>query len=461
VADAQGGPLVTLLQRHPKLAAAAATDDSGADADARRFRAAIASALLVASAATLLVLRGPVVSLAVVAAVGVAVALVVNVELAALTFISVAPFESYAKAVSGSAVKALGGVLFVAWLYHVIARRNRVELGHPVTRAAGVLLAALMASTVLHPNGVLGSQVLIRYLSYISAFVVLVDCLQNQLSHRRAAQVYVSASWLAAVFGLIDYFQGSLRSGGPVGDPNDFAFFLIAALALCIGLRAGARRRWVYDLTALTLGLAILATLSRGALIGVAVMLLFAVATRQIPLRALIITASLGAAVLLGVLLIDPTQLSDSLHAKGVVAQQNVDERVIRWQVAAEMTYDHPLLGLGPAGFRENYDRYLDFGATDALDQLDVAHETYLEVSSELGLIGLAAFVSVIGFGFRGAWRAATRRGPDAALAGSVCVGLVGTLVAAAFLTEQYYLPLWLLAALGAAAERSSRGAAG
>jgi hypothetical protein len=32
-----------------------------------------------------------------------------------------------------------------------------------------------------------------------------------------------------------------------------------------------------------------------------------------------------------------------------------------------------------------------------------------------------------------------------------VCTAFVGVLVAAAFLTEQYYLPIWLLAALGAA----------
>jgi O-antigen ligase len=149
------------------------------------------------------------------------------------------------------------------------------------------------------------------------------------------------------------------------------------------------------------------------------------------------------------VLILDPTKLSTSLHAKGVVATQNVDERLVRWQTAAEMTYDHPIFGLGPAGFRENFDRYIDYQPTDLSHRLDVAHEMYLEVSSELGLLGLGAFLGIIGLGAHSAVRSARRGGPDTGLANSVWLATAGAAAAAVFLTEQYYLPLWLLAALG------------
>jgi O-antigen ligase len=148
-------------------------------------------------------------------------------------------------------------------------------------------------------------------------------------------------------------------------------------------------------------------------------------------------------------MVVNPAKLTTSLHAKGVVAQQNVDDRLLLWKVAGEMTYDHPLLGLGPAGFRENFDRYIDYQQTDTSHQLDVAHETYLEVSSELGLVGLGAFLAIIALGADSARREARRGGPGRGLAGAVWLGTVGAGVAAVFLTEQYYLPLWLLAALG------------
>jgi O-antigen ligase len=412
--------------------------------------------LLLAAVSGIVVTRGPVVTVIVVAVATLGAVLIGNVELAALTFVALSPFEGYAKSVSGSAVKLFGAVLFAAWLIRVVTRRRPLHLSHPVVRAAGALLAVLLASTMLHQNGALGTEVLIRYLSYLAALVVLIDSMRDRLSPRRVAHVYVAACSVAAVFGLVAFFRNNLRASGPVGDPNDFAFFLVAAIALCIGLRQNGRHRHLYDVAALTMLLAIFATLSRGALFGLSAMVVYGVITRRIRARAAVAVIVIAGIAIAGAALAAPQKLDISLHAKSQVAQQNIDERLIRWQTAAEMTYDHPIVGLGPAGFRENYDRYIDYRETNPERGLDVAHEMYLEVSSELGIAGLVAFLCVLGFGYRGAKKCALARGPDARLADSVCVAFVGVVVAAIFLTEQYYLPVWLLAALGAALEPSS-----
>jgi putative inorganic carbon (HCO3(-)) transporter len=415
------------------------------------------AAVLVVGAAVLV--GGPVAALAALVALGVVVALVANVDLAVLTFVAAAPFEGYTKSISGSSVKALGAILFAAWAFAAL-RRGRVRLGQPVIGWAIALLGVLLASTVWHSNGSLGIEVATRYLSYLAAFVVLIDCMSHRLPPRRVAQVYVAASTVAAGAGLVEFFRGTLRAGGPVGDPNDFAFFLLVALALALGLRRDDRRRY-YDVAVIALLCAILATLSRGALVGLAAMLVVGVMTRQVRARVLFATlAVLGAAVLC-VMVVNPAKLTTSLHAKGVVAQQNVDDRLLLWKVAGEMTYDHPLLGLGPAGFRENFDRYIDYQQTDTSHQLDVAHETYLEVSSELGLVGLGAFLAIIALGADSARREARRGGPGRGLAGAVWLGTVGAGVAAVFLTEQYYLPLWLLAALGTRLAHGQRARGG
>jgi putative inorganic carbon (HCO3(-)) transporter len=414
--------------------------------DSRRTVTTLATLALLAVASSVL-LWGPIVSLGAVVVLVVVAALLANAELAALTFVAVAPFEGYAKSISGSAVKVLGVVLFAAWLLAAL-RRGRVRLAQPVIGCAIALLAVLLTSTIMHANGPLGMGVAIRYVSYIAAFVVLVDCMAYRLSPRRVAQVYVAASTLAALAGLIAFFRHNLRAGGPVGDPNDFAFFLLVALALTLGLRRDEPRRR-YAVAAVILLLGIVATLSRGALVGLAAMFVLAAASRLIRTRVVFGTAALVGAAVVCVLILDPTKLSTSLHAKGVVATQNIDERLVRWQTAAEMTYDHPILGLGPAGFRENFDRYIDYQPTDLSHRLDVAHEMYLEVSSELGLLGLGAFLGIIGLGAHSAVRSARRGGPDTGLANSVWLATAGAAAAAVFLTEQYYLPLWLLAALG------------
>lgn len=395
--------------------------------------------------------RGPALTLGLIAGLIVVGLLLLRVEFAAVVFVAVEPFESYAKSLSASSVKLLGALLFVAWLLRALSRGTELRLRHPVVGAAFAMLAVLLAATVLHPNGSEGTAALIRYLSYLGALIVLVDCMRDRLPPRLVAQVFVVSCTAAAIVGLVVYFHGAHRAYGPQGDPNDFAFFLVGALPLALGLQRGARHRRLWAVAAFVLVLGTLATWSRGGLTALGAMLVFALVTRQMRWRVILTTLVLAGLAVLAAFALDPGQFSTSFQRKSYVAQQNVDERLVRWKEAGEMTADHPILGLGPAGFKTNYDRYIDFQPTNVVHVLTAAHEMYLEIACELGLLGLLAFLCVLGFGFAGAWRHARAPDADGALAGGVCAAIVGTAVAAIFLTEQYYLPLWLFAALGAA----------
>jgi O-antigen ligase len=410
-----------------------------------------------------LLVASPVLTLAAIAGVIVVGALLVRVELAALVFVAVEPFEDYAKSLSGSAIKGLGAILILSWLIRLVIpslgefgrekgyRPRGGALKNPVVLAALTLLAIALASTVVHPNGSIGLQVLVRYLSFIGALVVLVDCMYKRLSVRLVVIVFVASCTVSSVVGLVNYFSGAVRTGGPIGDPNDFAFFLVAALPLSLGLRRTVRHSLLCDIAALLIGLSMAGTLSRGALAGVLGIVIFALLTRLVRLKTVIIGVLALAAVLGITLFVQSSAIQNSLHQKQFVAQQNIDERLVRWRAAAEMAFDYPVLGLGPAGFRLNYDRWVGGDPSNLVHRLDVAHETYLEAASELGLPGLAAFLAILVLGFAGAYRRGRLPDADDWYAGAVCAGLIGTAIAALFLTEQYYLPLWLLAALGAA----------
>jgi putative inorganic carbon (HCO3(-)) transporter len=428
---------------------------------AGRRRGAAWVGIAVGAVTGVLLAHSPVLSVAAIAAAVVGAVLMLHVDLAAVTFIALAPFEGYTAALGVSSQKVLGTLLILSWVLHVLTRRPARRPRPPALYFAGVLFAALLASTVLHQNGALGTQVVTGYVAYLAAFVVLVDCLHDRLSPVRAARAYVIACSIAAVCGFVAFLYGRLRAGGPLEDSNDFAFYLLAALPLCLALRRCGRHGRLYDLAAVALVVGMLATLSRGALTGLLAMLVFAVATRRVRMRAVLASAAVVAALAVCLFLFHSSTVSQSLHAKSTVAAQNVDSRLIRWKVAAEMTFDHPLLGLGPGGFRANYNRYSDFRVTDTIASY-VAHEMYLEVSSELGLIGLAAFLAVLGLGYAGAHARQGSTDVDGRIASAVCMALVGVCVAALFLTEQYYLPVWLLAAIGSAlpTRRGLRGPA-
>ncbi|MCD4534497.1 O-antigen ligase family protein [Nocardioides sp. cx-169] len=380
---------------------------------------------------------------------GVVVTLLLRVDWAALVVVGTAVFEDYLTLVDPRAVKGLAALLVCSWLLRRCAGlRHRSDVS-PVLVCALVFVGVLLAATVLHANGRTGLDILLRYAGFLAVLAVLTDCMRGGLAPARVARVYVVSCTLASVCGVLVYILGGdRRVGGPIEDPNDLAFFLLAALPLAFALRRTARRGWTYDLAAGLVLLALLGTLSRGALVGVAVMLFAALLMGLVRLRlALGFAALLGAGVLV-VLAAFPQLVDTSLDQKGHVAGQNISERLDLWQSASAMTLESPVLGLGPGSFSLQHRDYADSLPRDVNHHLSVAHNTYLEISSETGLVGLTAFLAILVAAYAGA-RSRWRRTGDL-LGAAVCVALLGTAAAAAFVTEQYFLPLWLLAALGA-----------
>jgi O-antigen ligase len=382
-------------------------------------------------------------------AVTVGLALLLHLEWAALAVVATAVFEDYLHVVEPRLVKGLAAVLVASWLL----RRCRGPLPGgttgPVPLAAVGLVVALLAATVAHANGPVGLAVLGRWLGFVAVLLVLADCLRGLIAPARVARVFVWSCTAAAGCGLLTYLLAEERRvGGPVGDPNDLAFFLLAALPLALALRSLSRRPHAYDVATALLLLGLLGTLSRGALAGLALSLVVAVLLGQLSWRAVVGLGVLLGALVAASLVAVPHLVATSLDQKEHVADQNVSERLDLWESASRMTADSPVVGLGPGAFQLWHDDYLDRMPNDVNHRLDVAHNTYLETSSELGVLGLAAFLAVLGTAVAGAvfrWR--RDRDP---LAGAVGSALAGTAVAAAFITEQYFLPLWLLAALAA-----------
>ncbi|MCW2792543.1 MAG: O-Antigen ligase [Nocardioides sp.] len=382
---------------------------------------------------------------------GVAVAaLLLHVEWAALLLVGTAVFEDYLVRVDPLLVKGLAVLLVGAWLIRRCGGplHQRVRGG---TFLAGLsFVVVLLLATVAHNNGPTGLAVLLRYAGFIAVLFVLADCLRAGLAPARLARVYVVACTVASVCGIVSYFLGEdRRVGGPIGDPNDFAFFLVPAVPLALALRRSGRLTWPYDLAAAIVLLGLVGTLSRGALVGVAAMTLFALLTRMVRVRAALAVVAVLGAILAVTAARFPDLVDTSLHQKQYVAGQNVSERLDLWSAAGRMTLEHPVLGMGPGSFSLHHREYMDQLPDDVNHPLDVAHNTYLEVSSELGVLGLLTFLALLVTAYTGAWSRWRRDGDPVAAA--VCAGLVGTAVAATFVTEQYYLPLWLLGAFGAA----------
>ena len=143
------------------------------------------------------------------------------------------------------------------------------------------------------------------------------------------------------------------------------------------------------------------------------------------------------------------------------------------WKVGWRMVEDEPLRGIGAGNFPNTSVHYLlEPGALVRddfiVDKPKVAHNTYLEVLAELGVVGLALFLGVhpvlAGLRRRAPRDFAERSGDSQMeiLSRAMFVALVGLLAADFFGSRQYSKQLWLLMALcPVMLELSRRSAAG
>ena len=145
----------------------------------------------------------------------------------------------------------------------------------------------------------------------------------------------------------------------------------------------------------------------------------------------------------------DPSRFETALLYKQKVADYNVTTRYDAWNAAAELAVEKPLLGVGPGNFRFYYNEQT--GRPVGTHNLYVAHNAYLDVAAELGLLAMILFLVYLGM-IMSRLTVAARRGyglPGYALA--LRVSLLVAIVSAIFVSEQYYAPFWLLGGLATA----------
>jgi putative inorganic carbon (HCO3(-)) transporter len=353
-----------------------------------------------------------------------------------------------------SAVKVLGVLLFAAWLVRALVQPTPLRVS-PALGWAGLLGLAVGLSLLFAPDPAESVLDSLRYALFIIFFFLVLQLTSTAEQVRRIVRVMVLSSAAAAAYGLYGFIVVGLeRAAGPILDPNDFAYLMICVLPLGVYLLLSERRRRLLWTTCCVLMLgATLATLSRGALVGLAALAPWAVATRRVPVKGVL----LGFAILISAGALAFTALAPMLHdrleAKSRIADKNVTARQALWSAALRMWEDRPLTGVGPGRFGIEAPAYVR--NNPLVIERPVTHNSYLNVLAELGVLGLVAFVGMLGSSWRLLARARRRAREALDRDGSrMATGMEASLVVAiaggAFLSEQLTTPFWLIGALAA-----------
>jgi putative inorganic carbon (HCO3(-)) transporter len=374
--------------------------------------------------------------------------------LVALT-VGLAPIEGYLLNVNGALGKLAPTLLMAAWSIRHL-RLGTLPRMHAISWLCLVLLGIVAASCAVNTNNPFTIEYFIRWLPFLVLCIVLIDCLSTVVRPQLAILAMASGAVIAGSGALVSFLLlGAQRASGPMEDPNDLAYVLVAALPLLlVGVTARRSRWWrVPAVAGAAVALAgATATLSRGGAVALVALVVWAGARRLVSLRSVLVALMIFVAAASAGWVVFGQHVQTALSQKLFIADTNVATRELRWAAAAHEMVSSPVLGVGPGGARANYAAVSHNAELNA--QNAVVHNMYLEVGAELGVTGLALFLSIIGIAFVSTTRAASA---DTRIALAVQGSLLAVVAASTFLSEEYYMPLWAGIATAAALDLRNR----
>ena len=412
------------------------------------------------------------------AGIGIAFILFVLADLAAgvcvfalVSFLDVLPFGGAALTFS----KAVGLLLAVSWIALLVTRDDSINDFLSDRPIVSMVLIGYVAWALLSFSWAEDPGATLDTVYRIAPNVLLLLIVYTAIRTRRhavwLAGALVAGALVSALYGLLGPGEVTSASeveqlGGAGVDSNELSALAVMALALACAFAAGWRRSPFVRVGA-TLAIvgclaALFMSLSRGGLVALAGALMAAVAFGGRWRPAAMILSLCLALVAVGYFttVAGPEQRARVTELDGGTGRTDI------WTVGWRMVEDKPFAGVGAGNFPVSSIHYLlqpgsIYRDEFIVDEAKVAHNTYLEVLAETGIVGLALFATILAFALLTALGAA-RRFMEAGdrrmelLSRALAVALVALFVADIFISDQFSKQLWLMLALGPALYRIS-----
>lgn len=246
------------------------------------------------------------------------------------------------------------------------------------------------------------------------------------LNHREVHRVAHVSAVVAGIVGMwavaeaLGWEPISLSGAGvrPTATMGSSAY-LGAALALLCFAASGfaiARRSWAYGSLAGLAWIALVLTGARAAWFGAAVALVVLAAARWVELkrvqpRRLAGFVGMGLIGLVTLALISGAagRAPDLLFDQKGGAQGRLDE----WKVAIRVIAAHPILGVGPEGYRIDFGKHVgeDYEQEHGRASLpDRAHSAPLDVAATTGVLGMGLYLGLLAAALKRVWNALRSR---------------------------------------------------
>ncbi len=239
------------------------------------------------------------------------------------------------------------------------------------------------------------------FTSYLLLFfltLILVDSLRRlrwvllvALAAIGFASLHVCREWQ-----IYHTIYPGFRPGIVDNDPNYFTATALLCLPLAFYFMQGKRPKWerLFCLGCMVVTLAAVSlAASRGGLLGIGVAFLYVAIRSGRPVRNLV----LAGALLLPITFFMPASPWDRLLHPSGSDVKSTDTRMAVWMGGWRMIKAHPIIGVGLDRFMWELGKYV---TPDEFPEgniaIHIAHNSYIEFASEMGLLGLLPFLAIL-----------------------------------------------------------------
>lgn len=254
-------------------------------------------------------------------------------------------------------------------------------------------------------------------------------------------------TWAGRGFGFTKW--GIAGPAGFFANSGEFSLLMAIVAVMSIGFLVGMNRhRSFYLLLPITAIMTVMGASSRGGQIAIVAGLLFLVlAYKKVSFKYLLVIGVAG-------YLIYSLMPAEQLQRFQSIGKDNTSQsRLDYWVAGWDMMKEYPITGVGYYGFAEHYDRYYKVPDPNAFltNRKEVAHNSFIEIASTTGIVGLTAYLTLLYYIHRSAvkvrkfvsnWKVPSWHfGFALGLQASLVVYVVGS----AFMSVAFYPYLYLL----------------
>lgn len=338
---------------------------------------------------------------------GAIVLLLLSLPLGRLTLVQLGPAPV-------SPVTVIAIAMFGLWLWKVLTEQQRIRYSWLQAPLAVFLLWGVLG-LYNAPNVTDVAKIFLIFAMSGAVYLVISQTLRSVEEARAVMWAIAGAAAAVGVYAIWSNIGGSgglsdisvyageesyNRVEGIFTHPNQMGGFLALAIPPMIALAASERLRWRrlsgYILVAAAItGLAL--SYSRGAWIGACIGLLI-----------LLLLLRKGPALVLGLGLVGAFATSGALLERlqsitSATTAVSVISRFEFWGVALRLVQEHPLFGVGLGNFQEAYGNLMLPGLPLLPVSLEIppsAHNLFINLAVEVGLIGAVAFGAMLVLAF-------------------------------------------------------------